>query len=106
MDEDILTGLPIRTQTGPLSIPVECTARRVKPKLSTTLVVFQGTIMGESEVQLVQHCAGGMDLQSDFHRCPFMLPHSSLKLPPPRIILPPLNADKISKLHVRKLSPD
>ena len=51
VDEDIFAELPIRTQTGPLSIPVVCTARRVKPKLSTTLVVFRGTVMGEKEVR-------------------------------------------------------
>ncbi|CAM9380764.1 unnamed protein product, partial [Hapterophycus canaliculatus] len=49
VEEDILTELPIRTQTGPLFIPIECTARRVKPKLSTSLVTFRGTVMGEKE---------------------------------------------------------
>ncbi|CAN0452802.1 unnamed protein product, partial [Ectocarpus sp. 12 AP-2014] len=39
---------------GPLSIPVECTARRVKPKLSTTLIVFQGTVVGEKETARVR----------------------------------------------------
>ncbi|CAN0059637.1 unnamed protein product, partial [Ectocarpus sp. 12 AP-2014] len=54
VEEDIFTELPIRTQTGPLSIPVECTARRVKPKLSTTLIVFQGTVVGEKETSRVR----------------------------------------------------
>ncbi|CAB1100550.1 unnamed protein product [Ectocarpus sp. CCAP 1310/34] len=53
VEEDIFTELPLRTQTGPLSIPVECTARRVKPKLSTTLIVFQGTVVGEKETARV-----------------------------------------------------
>ncbi|CBJ27963.1 conserved unknown protein [Ectocarpus siliculosus] len=54
VEEDIFTELPIRTQTGPLSIPVECTARRVKPKLSTALIVFQGTVVGEKETARVR----------------------------------------------------
>ncbi|CAM9575435.1 unnamed protein product, partial [Sphacelaria rigidula] len=53
VDEDIFTELPIRTQTGRLSIPVVCTARRVKPSLSTNLVVFQGTVTGEKETARV-----------------------------------------------------
>lgn len=51
VDEDIFTELPIRTQTGPLSIPVVCTARRVQPSLSTNLVVFRRTVIGEREVR-------------------------------------------------------
>lgn len=50
LDEEIFTALPIRAQTGPFAIPVECTPRRVKPRLSTGLVVFRGTVVGEKEV--------------------------------------------------------
>ena len=51
MDVEIITVLPVRTQTGPFAIPVECTPRRVKPKLSNGLVVFRGTVVGEREVR-------------------------------------------------------
>lgn len=50
VDEDIFTELPVRTQTGPLVIPIACTARRVKPRLSTCLLIFERTVVGERQV--------------------------------------------------------
>lgn len=56
VDADVFTELPVRTQTGPLTIPIACTAQRVKPSLSTQLVSFRGTATGEREVSGFAWC--------------------------------------------------
>ena len=66
VNEDIVTHIPIITQTGPITVPVRCTRRRATLSLSTSAVNFSGITIGETKeqrVEIVNNGALGVDFK-------------------------------------------
>ncbi|KAJ1455469.1 hypothetical protein M885DRAFT_554868 [Pelagophyceae sp. CCMP2097] len=49
VDQDISTDLHFLAETGPFSVPIRCSTKRVVPTLSCERVSFDGVVMGESK---------------------------------------------------------
>jgi hypothetical protein len=48
-DEDVDTELSVRTETGPLTVPITCRKRRARPSIMQSSIDFEGVVRGEME---------------------------------------------------------
>ena len=67
VDEDIFGELPLLAATGPFSVPIECTTKKVVPSISTKHVQFDHVVMGETATfSLVVKNAGALPTTYEF----------------------------------------
>lgn len=48
IEADIVSALPLLTETGPVSIPIVCTYPKVVPRVLTSKILFEDVVLGES----------------------------------------------------------
>ena len=68
VDEDIFAELPFLAATGPFSVPIKCTTKKVLPSLSHEAVTFDDVVMGEERtIHLTIKNDGALPTQYTFY---------------------------------------